>query len=299
MILRFIHGGTLMNPIISCENLTKNYGSKKVLKGINLEIPPASVFALLGTNGAGKTTLIRTLLGLIPSSGGTVKVLGEEPYQIGPALRQRIGYVSEEQGLYGWMSVKEIIDFCKSLYIQWNDMMVTDYLQRFKLELRTRINTLSKGQTTKLALILALAPQPDLLILDEPMSGLDPLAQHEFLQVIRKDIQSEGRSVFFSTHILTDVEAIAQQVAILFNGKIQVSGSIPTVCNMVKKLNISEVIPESFPHFVLLTKESGVNTVLVASEDYQKFLAEYSVSFPVMPVSLHEAFLFFCSGGDD
>jgi ABC-2 type transport system ATP-binding protein len=299
MMHRFNHGGSLMNPIIICENLTKNYGSQNVLKGIDLEVPPATVYALLGTNGAGKTTLIRTLLGLIPSSGGVVKVLGEEPYQIGPSLRQRIGYVSEEQGLYGWMTVKEIITFCKSLYTQWNDSMVADYIHRFKLELHARIRTLSKGQTTKLALILALAPQPDLLILDEPMSGLDPLAQHEFLQLVRRDIQSEGRSVFFSTHILADVEAIAEQVAILFDGKIQVAGSIAAVCNLVNKLTVSGEIPQSFPGFVVLAEEPGAQTVLVAAADYQKFAAGQTISSPVMPVSLHEAFLYFCSGRNE
>lgn len=123
-----------MVPVISCSNLFKNYGAKKVLKGVDLEVSPGTIFALLGTNGAGKTSLIRCLLGLIPSTKGDIKVLGEEPYKIGPKLRQRIGYVSEEQGLYGWMTVSGLIKFCKALYEHWDDQLITKYLERFQLD---------------------------------------------------------------------------------------------------------------------------------------------------------------------
>jgi ABC-2 type transport system ATP-binding protein len=288
---------TTLNSVIYCRELKKYYGPKKVLQGINLEVPAGTVFALLGTNGSGKTTLIRTLLGLIPSSGGIVKVLGEEPYRIGAALRQKIGYVSEEQGLYGWMTIREIIDFCKSLYDQWDDRLVQQYIERFKLETRSRISTLSKGQTTKLALILALAPKPELLILDEPMSGLDPLAQHDFLQVIQKSIHSEGHSIFFSTHNLADVEAIARQVAIVYNGKIQISGPIAAVCQQVMKVSV----PNGFANFsisrqVVLNQENDHQDILITTSEAQSLIANQTVGpAQVLPVSLPEAFLFFCA----
>lgn len=286
-----------MNCVIYCQELNKSYGSNKVLRGLNLEVPAGTVFALLGTNGAGKTTLIRTLLGLIPASGGIVKVLGEEPYRIGAALRQKIGYVSEEQGLYGWMTVREIITFCKSLYTQWDDGLVHQYLQRFKLELHSRISTLSKGQTTKLALILALAPKPELLILDEPMSGLDPLAQHDFLQVIRKDIHSEGRSIFFSTHNLADVEAIAQQVGIVYNGKVQIAGTITAVCQQVRKISVPYGFTNlSISRRVVLNQENDHQELLVASSVTQDLIKDHAIEpTQILPVSLSEAFLFFCA----
>jgi ABC-2 type transport system ATP-binding protein len=286
-----------MNSVIFCQGLNKNYGPKKVLQGLDLEVPTGIVFALLGTNGAGKTTLIRTLLGLIPSSGGIVKVLGEEPYRIGAALRQKIGYVSEEQGLYGWMTIHEIINFCKSLYGQWDDRLVHQYLERFKLETHSRISTLSKGQTTKLALILALAPKPELLILDEPMSGLDPLAQHEFLQVIQKDIHSEGRSIFFSTHNLADVEAIAHQVAIVYNGKIQVSGPLATVCRQAMKITVPNgFASDMISRQVVLNQENDHQVILVATAEAQSLIANHAVEpAQVLTVTLPEAFLFFCA----
>jgi ABC-2 type transport system ATP-binding protein len=286
-----------MGSVIYCQELQKNYGSKKVLQGLNLEVPAGTVFALLGTNGAGKTTLIRTLLGLIPASGGIVKVLGEEPYRIGAALRRKIGYVSEEQGLYGWMTIQEIINFCRSLYTQWDDQLVQHYLERFKLKTRSRISTLSKGQTTKLALILALAPKPELLILDEPMNGLDPLAQHEFLQVIQKDIHSEGRSIFFSTHNLADVEAIAQQVAIVYNGKIQIAGPLPTVCRQVVKITVPlEFTDVNISRRVILNRENDHQEILTAAAEARQLVATHACATKqLLPVSLRETFLFFCA----
>lgn len=288
-----------MSSVIYCNNLHKNYNLKKVLKGVNLEVPAGNIFALLGTNGAGKTTLIRTLLGLIPHSSGEIKVLGEEPYRFGAGLRQRIGYVSEEQGLYGWMKVSEIISFCKSLYHQWDSTLIDKYLSRFGIQLNSRIATLSKGQTTKLALLLAIAPKPELLILDEPMSGLDPLAQHEFLQVVMKDVNLEGSTIFFSTHNLADVESIATQVAIIYDGSIQAKGSIHEICQQVSKIKLNAKISVS-DKIVVLEEEQDAKTVLISSSTIEEIAAssEVNIITDSTNVSLREAFLFFCSGGD-
>lgn len=281
-----------MVSVISCSNLFKNYGSKKVLQGVNLEVPPGTIFALLGTNGAGKTTLIRSLLGLIPKTSGTIKVLGEEPYQIGPQLRQRIGYVSEDQGLYGWMTVAAMIKFCKALYERWDDNLVTKYLSRFQLDPSSKIKTLSKGQTVKLALILALAPQPDLLILDEPMNGLDPLAQYEFLQIVLKDFNLEGRTVFFSTHILADVQSTAHQAAILYDGKIQAIGRIDDIRKGIVKIKAKKGADFGSIETVQLNQGSSEDFLLVPTESLAEVAA---ASEEVIPeVSLEEAFFFYC-----
>jgi len=289
-----------LSSVIYCNQLVKNYGAKRVLKGLDLEVPKGTIFALLGTNGAGKTTLIRTLLGLIPSSGGEIKVLGEEPYRFGSSLRQRIGYVSEEQGLYGWMSINDIISFCKGLYNTWDDELVNKYIKRFGLNPKTKIGTLSKGQTTKLALILALGPKPELLILDEPMSGLDPLAQHEFLQILLKDVDLSERTVFFSTHNLADVEAIAKLVAIEYDGKIQAYGTIDSICAQVAKIKLPGSIPENLNlRSVLLEEDSTGKTYLIPSQFTEEIAAAgENTTISVQPVALKEAFLFFCSGGE-
>lgn len=290
-----------MNLVISCKALQKNYGTKKVLKGIDLEIPEGTVVALLGTNGAGKTTLIRTILGLIPKTKGEIRVLGEEPYKLGALLRQRIGYVSEEQGLYGWMSVQKIVDFCKSLYPVWDQELVDTYLLRFKINPKMKIQNLSKGQQVKLALLLSLAPKPELLILDEPMSGLDPLAQHEFLQVIKNE-RKAGRTIFFSTHNLADATVVADQVAIVYDGQIQAFGSIPEICAKVTKLTTDiQFSPDANTRYVLLSENATAKTYLIAAGAFNEVAASSEApidqSIPA-PVTLEEAFLFYCAGGE-
>ncbi len=286
-----------MNSVISCAGLEKNYGSKKVLKGIDLEVPAGTIVALLGTNGAGKTTLIRTILGLIPKTRGEVRVLGEEPYQFGPRLRQRIGYVSEEQGLYDWMKVREILDFCKSLYPNWDDGLITYYLDRFEISPQTKIRTLSKGQQVKVALLLSIAPKPELLILDEPMSGLDPLAQHQFLQVIMKEIHRGGTSIFFSTHNLADAIHIAQNVAIVFDGKIKAYGSISEVCDRVCRVETSSESDWIPRDAVVLNEELSGKVILVSSQSIRETAAAPGSGLrSSSPATLEEAFLYFCSG---
>lgn len=288
-----------MEHVIYCKDLIKSYGRKRVLKGIDLEVPKGTIFGLLGTNGAGKTTLIRSLLGLIPSDSGEVRVLGEEPYKIGPSLRQNIGYVSEEQGLYRWMKIEEIISFCRSLYPNWDNNLVDKYLHKFGLNVTNKIGNLSKGQCTKLALILALAPKPELLILDEPMSGLDPLAQYEFLRVITKDVAPEGRSVFFSTHNIADVEAVAQYVAIEFDGKIQASGTIDEVCSQILKIKVPASYLPSLGHHVVLDESEQEVTALVHAGQFSEIAAaSENFNHEELKPTLKDAFLFFCSGGD-
>jgi ABC-2 type transport system ATP-binding protein len=295
-----------VDSVIECYQLEKNYGSKKVLKGIDLKVSAGTIYALLGTNGAGKTTLIRTLLGLIPKSSGEVRVLGAEPYKIGPRLRQRIGYVSEEQGLYNWMTVAEIIKFCKSFYSQWNDRLINRYLVQFNLDRRARIGTLSKGQTVKLALLLTIAPEPELLILDEPMSGLDPLAQYEFLQVVIREINLEGRTVFFSTHNLADVETVAKQIAIVNDGVIRAAGGITEVCSQIKKIRLMrqplDVVQELQKIGVVVCDNSGEKALLIAADASDRIAVTGEnipavVNSTTQPVSLQEAFLYFCAGG--
>lgn len=285
-----------MVPAISCSNLFKNYGAKKVLKGVDLEVSPGTIFALLGTNGAGKTTLIRSLLGLIPTTSGNIKVLGEEPYKIGPKLRQRIGYVSEEQGLYGWMTVSGLIKFCKALYEHWDDQLIDKYLERFQLDPGAKVRTLSKGQTVKLALILALAPQPDLLILDEPMNGLDPLAQYEFLQIILKEFNLEGRTIFFSTHILADVQSTAHQAAILHNGKVQAVGKVDQIRKSIAKVRVKNDTHLQSSAVVRLNQNPTENYYLLPSENIQEIAA--ATEEVISQISLEEAFFYYCMKGD-
>ena len=292
----------MSGDMIQCSNLKKNYGHKKVLKGVDLNIPPGTIYALLGTNGAGKTTLIRTLLGLIPRSSGNVNILGSDPWQAGPNLRQRIGYVSEEQGLYGWMKIAQIIKFCRDLYPKWNSGFVASSLQRFGLAENTRIRTLSKGQKVRLALILALAPEPDLLILDEPMSGLDPLAQRDFLKILQQDAERTGRTIFFSTHDLHDVETIATHVAILFNGRIQATGALDAVRASIRRIRTTGQLKNLPPQVreLEVNKDGGVYLLPAADQAWPEITGANGDCQVLedSPALLEEVCLYYCAGGD-
>lgn len=292
------------NQVITCSSLTKKYGRKSVLNGVDLAVPAGEIFALLGTNGTGKTTLIRTMLGLIPRSGGQISILGEDPWQSGHRLRTRVGYVSEEQGLYEWMTVRQLIDFCKGLYQRWNQPLVNEYLQRFGLSTTIKIKTMSKGQKVRLALILALAFDPELLILDEPMSGLDPLAQHEFLQIIQNDATQNGKTIFFSTHNLPDVEAIATYVAILNEGIVKAVGPIQDVIASIRRVRVpqSNSSPSIFPNAYFLESNGKTAAYLIpTSTESWNEISSAGIGSELLensPASLQEVFLYYCSRRD-
>ncbi|MGE5598719.1 MAG: ABC transporter ATP-binding protein [Bacteroidota bacterium] len=284
---------------IYCRGLRAGYGRREVLNGIDLQVPRGVIYALLGTNGAGKTTFIRTMLGLMPRAAGEAGVLGEDPWQAGPALRQRVGYVSEEQGLYGWMRVEQLVGFCRGLYDHWNRDLVAGYLERFDLAPKTRIGAMSKGQKVRLALILALAPEPQLLILDEPMNGLDPLAQHEFLQIIREDAAQRSRTIFFSTHNLADVEAVATHVAILHGGTVKAAGEIGAVCDTVRRVSAPKDLRLEAAGAMLLQEDAASRTYLVPGPGAGGKEAAAAGETPAIagsPATLEEVFLFHCAG---
>jgi ABC-2 type transport system ATP-binding protein len=207
-------------PALSIRNLRKSFGSKAVLEDVTLEVPRGQTFALLGRNGAGKTTLIRILLGLIPADGGTIRVVGRDPAIEPIELRRRVGYLAEDQVMYGWMTPIELCRFLEPFYPTWDMRIAQDYLDRFEVPWHGRIRQLSKGQTVKLGLAVALAHRPELAILDDPAIGLDPIARKEFNRDLIEHLQAEGRTVVYSSHLLDEVEAVADSVAILHKGRI-------------------------------------------------------------------------------
>jgi ABC-2 type transport system ATP-binding protein len=214
------NGRTVVNAAVSIRNLRKSFGSKVVLEDVSLEIPRGQTFALLGRNGAGKTTLIRILLGLIPPDGGSARLLDRDPASEPIEVRRRVGYLAEDQVMYGWMTPLELCRFLEPFYPSWGMRTAQDYLDRFEIPRHSRIRHLSKGQTVKLGLAIALAHRPDLAILDDPSIGLDPIARKEFNRDLIEHLQAEGRTVLYSSHLLDEVEAVADAVAILHNGRI-------------------------------------------------------------------------------
>lgn len=227
-----------MNPAISIDHVNKSFGSRKVLDDICLEVPTGCVFALLGENGAGKSTLIRGLLGYHRFSDGKVRVLDCDPVKQTMQLRSQIGYVSDAPGLYEWMTVSEAGWFASGFYPQGYFAKYCDLARGFELPADSKIRDLSKGMRAKVALSLAMAFDPKLLILDEPTSGLDPLVRRAFLESMI-DRAAAGQTVFLSSHQIHEVERVADWVAILHAGKLQVAARLDDLKSEVVMLSFA------------------------------------------------------------
>ena len=230
--------GFLMNHpcAISIQHLRQGYGKQVVLNDVSLEIPHGQTFALLGRNGAGKTTLIRTLLGLMAPKSGAVEVLGLTPAIQPIEVRRRIGYLAEDQAMYGWMTAEELGRFLTPFYPTWDVRLANDLLDRFGVPRRTRIKHLSKGQNVRLGLALALSHQSEIVVLDDPTLGLDPISRKQFNRDVIEYLQAEKRTVFYSSHLLYEVEAVADAVGILDQGRIVRMGCTEDLQREIKRV---------------------------------------------------------------
>ena len=211
-----------MNHAISINRLIKHYGNRRVVDVVNLNIPVGCVYGFLGRNGAGKSTLIKMLMGMVQPDIGDATVLGEDIGAIRPETRSRIAYLAEGHPLYRWMTVAEAIQFTRPFYTTWRSSLLEGTLDHFRISRRARIGRLSNGQKAQVSLALALAPDPELLILDDPTLGLDTVVRREFLESMIHLIQRSGRTIFFSSHVLGDVERVADRIGVLVDGVIRV-----------------------------------------------------------------------------
>jgi ABC-2 type transport system ATP-binding protein len=212
-----------MTHAISTAQLTKYYGPRCVVNGLNLSVPMGTVYGFLGRNGAGKSTTIKMLMGMVQPDCGSVELLGHELAALPPAVRGRIAYLAEGHPLFGWMTVAQAVSFHRSFYPErWNQRLLDQILEHFEISPRSKLSRLSNGQRANVALSLAVAPDPDLLILDDPTLGLDTVARRDFLMSMIHLVQRRGRTILFSSHILADVERVADRIGILVDGVLRV-----------------------------------------------------------------------------
>jgi ABC-2 type transport system ATP-binding protein len=227
-----------MNPVIQFQEVSKRYGRQTALDDLTLDVPPGVVFALLGENGAGKTTAIKTLLGLTIPEAGQARVLGLDSRTSGEEIRRRVGYVPERPTLYDWMTVSEIGWFAAGFY---GGDYLTHYgelTRQFGLPSGRKLKSLSKGMRSKVALSLAMAHQPELLVLDEPTSGLDTLVRREFLASM-VDLAATGRTVLLSSHQISEVERVADYVAILHAGRLVLVERLDDLKEQVRDVTVT------------------------------------------------------------
>jgi ABC-2 type transport system ATP-binding protein len=215
--------------VITVSDLTRRFGATKALDSVSVSVSRGVVHGLVGANGAGKTTLIKHILGLLRAESGSVRVFGDDPVADPVGVLSRIGYLSEENDLPGWMRLDELIRYSRAFYPAWDDAYAEELRQAFALDPLARIKNLSKGQKARAGLLVALAHRPELLVLDEPSSGLDPIVRRDILGAVMRTIAHEGRTVLFSSHLLDEVEQVADHVTMISNGTIVLSAPLSEI----------------------------------------------------------------------
>jgi ABC-2 type transport system ATP-binding protein len=217
------------DSVIDVSELTRRFGATTALSSVTLSLPRGAVYGLVGANGAGKTTLIKHILGLLKAESGSVRVFGRDPVADPVGVLSRIGYLSEENDLPGWMRVDELIRYSRAFYPAWDDAYAEELRKTFALDPGAKIKTLSKGQKARAGLLVALAYRPELLLLDEPSSGLDPIVRRDILGAVIRTIAHEGRTVLFSSHLLDEVEEVADHVTMINKGRIVLSATLEEI----------------------------------------------------------------------
>ncbi len=293
-----------MTHAIVTDQLTKYYGARCVVNNLSLRIPAGTVYGFLGRNGAGKSTTIKMALGMVQPNYGTVELLGHDVADLPPDVRARVAYLAEGQPLYGWMTVAEAVRFGRSFYPgRWNQHLLDEILDHFEIPARATLRRLSNGQRANVALALAIAPDPDVLILDDPTLGLDTVARRDFLMSMIHLVQRRGRTILFSSHILTDVERVADRIGILVDGVLRVD--CPTEHF---KESISKVVlefpgrPPAFPGCAGLVQawEVGHRLELVivdfGQEQRQVIESLKPLAWDVVGLNLEDAFVDYTRG---
>lgn len=289
-----------MAAVIETIELKKNYGNHEAVSGLNLSVQAGSVCAFLGQNGAGKSSTIKMLLGMIHPTSGTGSIFGHsiDKERDSLLIRQCVAFVAEDKRLYDYMSVSQIIQFTKSFFPKWNHVLESELLQRFELPSDRKIRQLSKGMRTKLALLLGFARGCELLILDEPTEGLDPVAIEDVLQIV-VSLAAQGTTIFFSSHQIAEVEQVADHVLMIDRGKLVLDASMDRIKEQYRHIQAVFTDPIEERDFRLPGIErvhvQGRTASFVASHNVDSIVEHVRMlragSIDVLPISLKEIFL--------
>ena len=261
-----------MNAIIETRELSRRFGKHLAVKDLSMEVPTGSICALLGPNGAGKTTTVKMLMNMIRPSGGRSTVLGTDSTRLGPKEFSRIGYVSENQELPGWMRVQDLIDYCQPMYPSWDKDFCQQLIHQFDLPLDQKIKSLSRGIRTKVSLLVSLAFRPELVVLDEPFGGLDALVRDEFIRGLLELSGSTEWTVLVASHDIDEVERLVDWICVIDHGELRVSESTASLEDRFRqcefRLEPGQRLPEALPDSWLQPEADGQRVRFVES-DYQ------------------------------
>jgi ABC-2 type transport system ATP-binding protein len=223
-------------PPIQIQNTSRSFDGVPVIRSLSVSIRAGSIYGFLGRNGAGKTTMIRMLAGLLRPDAGTVRISGRDPFKIGAEERQELGYMSEKAVITPFARVSTLLNLGRGLYPKWNSALVDSLIAKYGIPPRKRLTALSQGNQRILAFIMAIAPRPSVLLLDEPAANLDVVARREILDDILELIRDCGCTVLFSTHILSDVERVADEIGILAGGSLRVSEPLDSLKDSIRQV---------------------------------------------------------------
>ena len=287
---------TTAETVLSTDKLTRCYGKLTAVNEVSIHIPKGLIYGFLGMNGAGKSTLINMLMGKFSPTSGAITLQGETVKVVRPDMRKKIGFVSQEQHFYPWMRVLALGDFVSNFYPNWDQKEFLRLIEVLEIPTDRKIKQLSGGNKTKLALTLALAINPEILILDEPTTGLDPVARREFMEAIVAQARNHNRTTFFSSHLVNEVEQCADVIGIIHNGKLRYEGMLADLKDTTREIIFDGPPPldflESAKIWVDETIESGRRLIIQAStQKWSELDADLNFEFTSKFLDLEDIFL--------
>ncbi|MCK5760554.1 MAG: ABC transporter ATP-binding protein [Candidatus Delongbacteria bacterium] len=286
--------------VLKLENVSKSYGDKTVLKNINLSIKKGTIMGLVGKNGAGKTTMIKSLLGLLKLDEGKASLFNDDSWDLSPDTKQRIGYVPQSINMFdGWMTVEAIIEYVSVFYDNWNNEKVSKLLNDWHIDSKARFRSMSEGEKQKVAIILAMGHEPELYIFDEPVASLDPVARRTFIKELIDINLESGSTMLFSTHITSDLERIAADVALLKDNEIKYMGNLSTLKETVvklhiqseKKLKLGDISIDKILSSSISGKRATIAVDGISSDEVKSLEDKLSAKITVEQMNLEDIFL--------
>jgi len=286
------------SPYIAAHGLGKSFSGKPVLADVSFTVEPGDVVGVLGKNGAGKTTLLELVLGFTPATAGGVQLFGYDSYRLPGAAKARVGFVPQQDELVNQLTAADQIGVISSFYPKWDDTLVGRLSQEWEVDLTQRVKNMSVGQRQKLSILLGLGHRPDVLILDEPVASLDPVARRQFLEQIIEVAADGNRSVVFSSHIVSDVERLANKIWILKDRRMYWQGDFDSLKDSIVRLHVRFTrplpAPLEIPNALSVQRDGTIATAIVQgwSPDVHDGLArQLDAELEIEQLTLEEIFL--------